>query len=417
MGGGISVEEAVGSDIDYNCKVMNSYSFDNWGRGIFVTANRTDIIDCLIYKAKESVVAADPSQFSGNGIWDNNGPEVNIEGTEIRNCYYGINYLGGSAGNYSTSRISDSIITGCTTAISGRGISDISFSDSSVSGCIQTIIISNGSLNADNGRVDIDDVEFKNSTTSTIAGRIQNIDTAIVKNSEFSGQTNALSDFDIQSVDLAVFDGNYTDGAGGGLTIDSTVIRGLMKGNEGLVVNDAIDNSPEKTSTIYFINPDAPSSSCKATTYDLSGGTGTLVNIVNPDYPRDIRFIYADANASISGVTLTITGTLSTGETGVTEQVVMIAVATSYNTNLAFAKIDSVSVDAVTGADAGDVLNTGWGVKFGLNIDILYTDNLYKTIKNYADSTPTAISATYNTVQFSTNPDGSNDYQVWVRSE
>ena len=417
MGGGISVEKGVGATIDYNCKVINSYSFDNWGKGVFVTADKTDIIDCLIYGAKESVVAADPLQYSGNGIWHNNAPEINVRGTEIRDCYYGVNYLGSSAGKYAISKISDSLISGCTTAISGRGISDISFSDSSVSGCIQTVMITNGSLNVGNGRVDIEDVEFKNSSTSSIAGRIQDIDTAIVKNSEFLGQSLALSDYDIQRVDLAIFNGNYTDGAGGGLTIDSSVIRGLMKGNEGLVTNDAIDDAPEKTSTIYFIDPDAATVTGKATTYDLSGGTGVLVGIVDPDYPRDIRFIYTDGDTSISGVTLTVTGTLSTGETSRTEQVVMVAAATGYNTNLAFAKIDSVSVDAVTGAGAGDVLNMGWGVKFGLNIDILYTDNLYKIAKNYADSTPVAISATYNTVQFSTHPDGSNDYQVWLRSE
>lgn len=171
------------------------------------------------------------------------------------------------------------------------------------------------------------------------------------------------------------------------------------------------------TDTLYFLrsdimngfneiwtNPEAASATGKATQFNLA--PGTLTGIVQPDYPRNLVYTIAGAVTSIQ---ITVTGTLSTGEVD-TE---VITETTSSVGNKAFAHIDSIVVDSVSG---GNNLNIGHGVKFGLSNKISASDDIIKVNIDNTDAGGT-VSTTYDTIQFGTAPNGTHDYQVWYVTE
>lgn len=183
------------------------------------------------------------------------------------------------------------------------------------------------------------------------------------------------------------------------------------------------------TDTLYFIRstnmsvfeqawtaPDAATTTGKATQFVLTAA-GSVAGIVQPDYPRNLVFTITDANASLTAIQITVTGTLATGEESQTE-VYTTTTAGSNALNKAFAHIDSITVDSVTGGAAGDTLDIGYGVKFGLNNAIEDSADIFKTNMdndNVAVSGHT-ISTTYNTITFATAPNATHNYQAWYVS-
>jgi hypothetical protein len=96
----------------------------------------------------------------------------------------------------------------------------------------------------------------------------------------------------------------------------------------------------------------------------------------------------------------------------------VITAITSSVGNKAFAHIDSITVDAVVGG-AGDTLDIGHGVKFGLGNAIEATTDVFKTNMD-DDNVAVAghtISTTYSTITFATAPNAAHDYQVWYTAE
>ena len=183
-----------------------------------------------------------------------------------------------------------------------------------------------------------------------------------------------------------------------------------------------------KTDTLYFlrstamsgfseiwINPDAVSASGKATQYDLEDGAGVMAGISQPDYARNMVLTLTDGNASVTAISITIAGTNSEGESDTETFSFSDFAAGTATGNVAFAEVDSVTINSVTGAEAADKLDLGWGKKFGLLNDISAASDIIKVNENNddADVDDLTISTTYNTVQFETDPDAANDYQVW----
>ena len=121
-----------------------------------------------------------------------------------------------------------------------------------------------------------------------------------------------------------------------------------------------------------------------------------------------------DANASITALQVTITGTLAVGDLSQTE-VSTVIVAGSTDLNEAWAHIDSITVDSVTGGTSDDKLDVGWGNKFGLGNEITASSDIVKINEDETDTgvDDATISTTYNTIQFETAPDGAIDYSVW----
>jgi len=165
------------------------------------------------------------------------------------------------------------------------------------------------------------------------------------------------------------------------------------------------------------LNPDARSTSGKATQFDLDA-TGALEGISQPDYPRNLVLTITDADTSLTALQVTITGTLATGETEQTE-VFTETGAGSHDLNKAWAHIDSITVDSVSGGAAADKLDVGWGKKFGLGNAIDDDDDIIKVNIDEDDSPVSSqtISTTYDTIQFTTDPNAAHDYQVWYATD
>jgi len=167
-----------------------------------------------------------------------------------------------------------------------------------------------------------------------------------------------------------------------------------------------------------LLNPDARATSGKATQYDLSGGAGVMAGISQPDYPRNVVLTITDGDTSISAIDITIAGTLADGSAGSENKTLTDLIIGSNDLNVAFSHIDSITINSVTGAGSGDTLDLGYGKKFGLGNSIEVESDILKVNINDDDS-PVAsqtISTTYGTIQFATDPDGSNDYQVMYQT-
>ena len=166
-----------------------------------------------------------------------------------------------------------------------------------------------------------------------------------------------------------------------------------------------------------FEAPDAASTSGKADQFDLDAA-GSLTNIVQPDYPRNVVLTITDANASLTALQVTVTGTLATGETSQTE-VFTATAAGSHAGSKAFAHIDSITVDSVTGGTSDDKLDVGYGKVFGLGNDIDADSDIIKVNDSNDDDgvSNQTIDTTYNTIEFQNDPNASRDYIVWYATD
>jgi hypothetical protein len=127
-----------------------------------------------------------------------------------------------------------------------------------------------------------------------------------------------------------------------------------------------------------------------------AGGAATVA--AQADYARNLLVFITDANASVTGGTVTVVGTDQNGE-GISEDFTMTGGGTETLTgSKAFAHVTSVTVKSVTGtAGAGDKVAVGIGNKLGLpaSPDAIY-GRLVKATYDGGDESGT-FNATYGT--------------------
>jgi len=144
----------------------------------------------------------------------------------------------------------------------------------------------------------------------------------------------------------------------------------------------------------------------------------TCTIAAQPDVPRNVTITITDANTSITAFQITVAGIDGKGRS--VSEVFTFAGGLTQTGNIAFATITSVTVDSITGADAGDVLDVGIGSKLGLSNPIYLTGDVYKVKKNNADwaSANYTVNATYDTVDVSTGGAivGGDDFTIYYRS-
>ena len=121
-----------------------------------------------------------------------------------------------------------------------------------------------------------------------------------------------------------------------------------------------------------------------------------------PDVPRNISITVTDGNVSISAFDIDVLGINAEGAAKIEN--FLFAGGLVQVGNIAFATITSVTVNSITGADAGDVLDVGVGSKLGISNNILLTGDVYKVKIGSADYALAdyTTSVTYNTVDVST---------------
>lgn len=152
---------------------------------------------------------------------------------------------------------------------------------------------------------------------------------------------------------------------------------------------------------------------------DLTAATPITCTIAaQPDVPRNITIAITDADVSITAFQITVAGVDGKGNS--VSEVFNFAGGLTQTGNIAFATITSVTVDSITGAGAGDVLDVGIGSKLGLSNIIYATGDVYKVKKNNADwaSANYTVNTTYDTVDVSTGGaiTGGDDFTIYYRS-
>lgn len=162
----------------------------------------------------------------------------------------------------------------------------------------------------------------------------------------------------------------------------------------------------------YTLNkPAAATTSAKATQYDLTGGNGSLAGIVQPDVPRNVVINFTDADTGITAFTVTVNGTDASGAAQSEEFV--FAGGLEQNGVKAFATISSIVLTNLAGAGAGDTLDIGHGVIYGVPINGGASFSVKKLAVDGADDIIAAQSATYNTFTPTTAANGTKCITVW----
>lgn len=164
---------------------------------------------------------------------------------------------------------------------------------------------------------------------------------------------------------------------------------------------------------------------------DLTQVTPIACVIANqPDVPRNVTIAITDGDVSISAFTITVQGRNAKGYP--VSEVFAFAGGLTQTGNAAYSVISYITVNSITGAGAGDVLNIGIGSKLGLSfpvsgVDVVpsnwvtYSAGVFKVKKNNAHYTPASytVNYTYDTVDVSTGGAivGGDDFTIWYMAE
>jgi hypothetical protein len=166
------------------------------------------------------------------------------------------------------------------------------------------------------------------------------------------------------------------------------------------------------TGSVYLANPDAPSSTNAADTLDISSGAPSYsaANINDPDIPRNLRVTLADANASITAGTVTVTG--HDQRDVEIQEVFDLTNGLIQDGSIIFVCILSIEVSGLVGNGAGDLILFGYQKKLGCpcNGSLFNVTNL--TV-NKIREIPLAIDQENCSFTPSTNPNGSRAYSVY----
>ena len=151
-------------------------------------------------------------------------------------------------------------------------------------------------------------------------------------------------------------------------------------------------------------------------------GDTRVTNILEPrNVTADVDFSRAEATTTVTG-TLVVTGTNAQG-TSTTDT---LTISTNAATGVvAFSQITSVAwtITAISGGDTATGstddgnLEVGSGNVIGLANGITAAADVYKVIEDGADISTYTANATYNTIDFATDPDASNDYVIYYRAD
>lgn len=158
----------------------------------------------------------------------------------------------------------------------------------------------------------------------------------------------------------------------------------------------------------------ARTTSGKASQYPLTTN-GTLGNMTQPDYPRNVVFTVTDADASLSDVWVCVNGTGSVGNASTTEYFNCTLQGT-YEGSIPFAHIASIEVIAEYCTDTSDTIDFGYGNWFGTANRL---GSAYKyTVNGTQDNATTYITRNASTyaIKFADVPDGTGNRTVWYKT-
>ena len=130
----------------------------------------------------------------------------------------------------------------------------------------------------------------------------------------------------------------------------------------------------------------------------LTSGMPVAISLTNQlDVPRNITFNIRDADASISGISISLTGYDAKGQMWTDTYT-----NTSGVTDRAWSTLVSADVTAVYGESSGDALYVGYGSKLGLAGTISASSDVYRVIRNGSTITSGyTVNASYDTVDIS----------------
>ncbi len=157
----------------------------------------------------------------------------------------------------------------------------------------------------------------------------------------------------------------------------------------------------------------------------VAGTTGfTLLIASQTDYPRNYTCIISSRaeGAAVVG-SLEIIGTDSIG-TARTETIAISSVTASGNYPFAYVTSVRVTITSIAdNPDGGNLQSTdcsidvGTGVKMGLCTNIYETTDVFTVLEDGAATDPSGkANATYNTIDFASDPDASKDYEIAIRA-
>lgn len=196
--------------------------------------------------------------------------------------------------------------------------------------------------------------------------------------------------------------------------VDIAVANATATNNSSTATNQATTATNQDTTEaghVRYTDVAAASSNAVVSSEDLTQATPISCSIAGqPGYPRNVTLDITDSDTSITDFQITVTGTLADGQTGQTETFVF-ADGLSQTGDKAFAVIDSVTVDSISGDNAGDVLDVGLGNKLGLPVRNL--SGVYKESVGNANETVGTVNTTYGTIEPTTSPDGTKSYDFW----
>lgn len=176
----------------------------------------------------------------------------------------------------------------------------------------------------------------------------------------------------------------------------------------------ALTVTGQKSGYAYIQNVAAASTTGGADQLDLNAVAepSTMANIVQPDVPRNVVVNFTDANASIDAFSFTVAGTAQDGS-AVSETFLFAGGLDQVGSKI-FAKITSFTLTSINGNGAGDTLDVGYGVKFGVPLPAGSTSlSIVKLVSNGTEEAASATDTTNNSFTATTAPDGSKDYEVW----
>ena len=137
-------------------------------------------------------------------------------------------------------------------------------------------------------------------------------------------------------------------------------------------------------------------------------------SVISPDYPRNVNVTGVISNGAITELLVTFTGTDIFGSV-VTETLTIDANETVQGSQI-FATVTGIAVTGTfsTGGSTPDTLDTGFGIKFGLQAKV-ESDCMIKMNEDNDDSGKgdVTIDATYNSIVFETAPNAAHNYEAW----
>ncbi len=173
----------------------------------------------------------------------------------------------------------------------------------------------------------------------------------------------------------------------------------------------------------FWLAPDAAAADNAATQNDLESDEQSdcplaVASEVAPDYPRNI-YVTGTQLTGATSVSGTITGLDQFGVEQV-ETFTCTTAAKVWTGSVAWSGVPVIAITTIVGdGAAGDLLDFGYGVKMGLNANVLSeADAIIKVNLDEADAgyLDGSVDGTNNTITFETAPNAARDFIVWYKS-